>query len=86
MGPFREQKVQLAALMTLLRSTDLTVECPKPASSTVKQRQRRLQPDEIDQLVAAYQAGASTYGLADQFGITRHTVAAHLNRRGVERH
>lgn len=41
-------------------------------------------PDaEVDQLVAAYEAGATLRGLAKQFHIHRLTAAAHLARRGV---
>jgi lambda repressor-like predicted transcriptional regulator len=47
------------------------------------QRLRRLPPDEVEQVVAAYEAGASVYVLADTFGIHRHTVSAHLHQAGV---
>ena len=38
---------------------------------------------EVDELVAAYEAGANLRGLAKQFHIHRLTAAAHLTRRGV---
>lgn len=38
---------------------------------------------EVDELVAAYEAGATLRGLAKQFHIHRLTAAAHLARRGV---
>lgn len=38
---------------------------------------------EVDELVAAYEAGATLRGLAKQFHIHRLTAAAHLTRRGV---
>lgn len=38
---------------------------------------------QVDELVAAYDAGATLRGLAKQFHIHRLTAAAHLARRGV---
>lgn len=38
---------------------------------------------EVDELVAAYKAGATLRGLAKQLHIHRLTTAAHLSRRGV---
>jgi len=48
--------------------------------------QRRLSPADIDDLVDAYQAGATISQLAVEFGIHRTTVAGHLDRSGVPRH
>ena len=48
--------------------------------------QRRLSPTNIDDLVEAYQAGASISHLAVEFDVDRTTVAAHLDRHGVPRH
>lgn len=45
--------------------------------------QTLLTDTEIDELVAAYEAGATPRGLVKQFHIRRVTVAAHLARRGV---
>jgi DNA-binding CsgD family transcriptional regulator len=47
------------------------------------QMNRRLNPTERDKLVKQYVAGASTYQLARQFGIHRHTVSKHLRTRGI---
>ena len=58
---------------------------PKPTFQTKKQVQRRLRPKEIDDLVAAYQAGISVYELADHHRIHRATVSLLLERRGVPR-
>jgi hypothetical protein len=48
--------------------------------------QRRLSPIDIDDLISAYQAGATISQLAAEFGIHRTTVAGHLDRHGVARH
>ncbi|ALJ18425.1 hypothetical protein AOA12_00210 [Microbacterium sp. No. 7] len=44
---------------------------------------RALTPDEIDELVAIYEADDSTHTLSRRFGIHRTTVLKHLERRGV---
>jgi transposase-like protein len=49
-----------------------------------KQAQRRLQPDEIFDLVAAYKDGATITELAKQFRIHAITVTTHLQRQGVK--
>ena len=43
-------------------------------------------PSDADDLIAAYQAGATLNQLADHYGIHRTTVAAHLDRHGAPRH
>jgi tRNA U34 5-methylaminomethyl-2-thiouridine-forming methyltransferase MnmC len=50
---------------------------------TTRQNQRRLRRPEIDELVAGYQAGATTYELAERFRLHRVTVSAVLRRNGV---
>jgi DNA-directed RNA polymerase specialized sigma24 family protein len=52
---------------------------------TLKQVQRRLRPDEIDDLVRQYQAGVNVQELAVSFGIHRDTVSETLTRQGVAR-
>lgn len=50
----------------------------------LRQPQKRLNGDEIIQLVAGYQAGSSVYQLAEQFGCRRQTVSQHLRSEGVQ--
>ena len=52
--------------------------------STLRSVVRKLRPEQVAELVAAYKSGASTYELAEQFKIHRTTVSAHLRRQGVE--
>ncbi|KAB1150719.1 hypothetical protein F7R91_01700 [Streptomyces luteolifulvus] len=52
---------------------------PKPTRRAVK----RLKPAQVEELVEAYKAGATTYQLADRFGIKRQTVSDILKRNGV---
>jgi lambda repressor-like predicted transcriptional regulator len=48
-----------------------------------KQAQIRLGPNDVAQLVAAYEAGGRVKQLARQFGIHRLTVSSILQREGV---
>jgi len=42
-----------------------------------------LTPDQAATVVERYQAGATVYELGRQFGISRKTVSAHLQRAGI---
>lgn len=55
----------------------------EPISRSTRQTQRRLRGPEIDELVTGYQAGATVYDLAGQFGVHRNTGSASLKRQGV---
>lgn len=48
-----------------------------------RQHQRRLDPDEVAQLVAEYEAGDDMTVLAKTWSLHRTTVALHLQRAGV---
>lgn len=50
-----------------------------------RQKQVRLTVEQVDDLIAAYEAGSSCHDLATQFGVNESTVFAHLRRRRVER-
>jgi DNA-binding MarR family transcriptional regulator len=43
----------------------------------------RLSPFEIARLVTRYQAGSKIRELAEEFGVHKHTVSAHLARQGI---
>lgn len=59
---------------------------PQPKSSTPTRRHRvYLTTQQMDELVAAYQAGATTKELASEYRIHRHTVSIYLRRRGEPR-
>ena len=62
---------------------------PQPSPTvrkSPKQVQHRLGSEEIDQLVAQYQAGAKVNDLAARFRINRYTVNQHIERAGVRLH
>ena len=54
-----------------------------PAAAACKTA-RQLKPGELDELVKAYEAGATVFQLATRFGIHRTTVGQHLKARGVD--
>jgi predicted nucleic acid-binding Zn-ribbon protein len=45
---------------------------------------RKLNPDELAELVALYEDGVSMLELSRKFETHRHTVVAHLRRAGVD--
>ena len=47
-------------------------------------RAKWLNATELSQLIAGYQAGATVYELADQFGVNRQTIAKRLKAQGVQ--
>ncbi len=56
-----------------------------PTARRPRQQQRRLPPEQIDEVVARYIDGQSIDGLAREYGINRTTVISHLECHGVER-
>ena len=51
--------------------------------TAIKQPNRKLQPVEVDALVASYEAGVSMRQLSLEYGMYVKTVRAHLLRRGI---
>lgn len=56
-----------------------------PTVHRPRQQQRRLGPDQVDEVVARYMDGESIDALARDYGINRTTVISHLERNGIER-
>jgi DNA-binding transcriptional regulator LsrR (DeoR family) len=46
-------------------------------------RARRLNAEQVQQLVDGYEAGATVYELGDRFGVSRQTVSRLLKQQGV---
>jgi DNA-binding NarL/FixJ family response regulator len=49
----------------------------------IRQRQRRLTPDQLELAIDRYKAGATVYELAAEFGCHRATIAERLKLAGV---
>ena len=50
----------------------------------IRQRQRRLTGDQVAEMATKYEAGATVYELAAEFGCHRTTVAERLKKAGIE--
>jgi transposase-like protein len=72
-----------APAATAKQSSGRDIATPPPAAR--HRTQRRLGGVDVDALVDHYQAGATIEELAGRFSISRTTVMAHLDRRGVQR-
>lgn len=82
---------QLSNPLSLARRQDIATDLDgTPAArgsrqGRPRQVQVRLTDDEIDQVVAGYQAGLALAELATAFGADRRTLAGWLQQRGVSR-
>ncbi|MCY9784558.1 hypothetical protein KIK06_11710 [Nocardiopsis sp. EMB25] len=86
-GQTNDTPVRLATeLEAVLRELPApTVPLPELKKPTKKPgTAKRLKPHEINELIAAYQAGTNVYKLGERFGITRQTVSAILKRHGAQ--
>lgn len=83
-GAYYNPKDQVRALEQL-REKLPSLGIPEPASieRDRPRRARQLDTDQIQQLIADYQSGATVYELGDRLGIERRTVSNILHRHGV---
>jgi hypothetical protein len=80
-GTYYNTKPQVEALETLLRKLpDPTTPAPPPIHRPKTGRARQLDTEQIQELIAGYQAGATVYELGARFGIERRTVSNILHR------
>lgn len=82
---YSNTKWQLGQLEDLLSKLPALDEPAAPVSDRPPRpkRQRRLSQEQLQQLVAGYQAGATVYELGARFGISRQAAARQLQRCGV---
>jgi len=83
-GAYSNIKDQVRALEEL-RERLPSLDTPEPSSikRDRPRRARQLRAEQVEELIASYQAGASVYELGDRFGIERRTVSNILHRHGV---
>lgn len=74
---------QLGALLS--RASDSSTSEVGGPDRSPRQVQRRLGPAEVDRLVDGYRAGSTVRQLSAEFGVSRATVSAHLERQGLPR-
>ncbi len=83
-GRYYNTKDQVSELESLLgKLPDPTAPVPKRPMRRIPGRARQLSADQVEELIAGYQAGATVYDLGDRFGIDRRTVSLILKRNGV---
>jgi hypothetical protein len=72
-------------LTSLLRKLpDVTTVLVRPKDERkVPGRAKQLDDQQVQDLIAGYQAGATVYELGDRFGINRQTVSKLLHRGGI---
>lgn len=76
-------------LRLLERRSEILGKAALAASPQVKADKRPYRPNhkmtkgEIEQIVVAYQNGATTYALAAKYSAGRHTIARQLRKAGV---
>jgi uncharacterized protein (DUF433 family) len=87
-----EQLYNHSSMVSVLVKEVETANWPvRPAPTNCKtqpqnlQAQKRLDPEQVAELVAAFVDGEAIKQLATQYGINRTTVLAHLKRQGVRR-
>lgn len=83
-GAYSNTKLQVRQLESLINKLPGLDGPVRPGSvQSVPKRARRLAGDEVEQLIAGYQAGATVYELGARFEIERRTVSNILHRHGV---
>jgi transposase-like protein len=83
-GAYSKLEQQVSELEALLkRLPDPSGSCQRTPRGPIPGTARQLKPDEIQKLIAGYQAGATVYELGARFGIDRKTVSRTLHRHEV---
>ncbi|HEX5407597.1 MAG TPA: helix-turn-helix domain containing protein [Pseudonocardiaceae bacterium] len=69
--------------MVLVDGPEITIQSPHQRYLGTADSDHQSGHDQAKQVIAGYQAGATVYELADQFGIDRKTVSRILRRHEV---
>ena len=81
-GRYYDTKDQVSELELLLgKLPDPTAPVPKRPMRRIPGRARQLSADQVEELIAGYQAGATVYDLGDRFILKRNGVS--MRRHGL---
>jgi DNA invertase Pin-like site-specific DNA recombinase len=79
-GRYYNSKRQVSELEALIKKLpDLSMPVRQAPKGRIPGTVRQLEADRVQELIASYQAGATVYELAKQFGIDRKTVSRILH-------
>lgn len=86
-GTYSNKNAQFRALQDLLHKLPASESSETPATprkpADLPNCTQKLSPEQHNEVVAAYRAGATVYELADRFGIDRKTASRILHRHHV---
>lgn len=83
-GGYYNTKTQVSELESLIKRLPEASKPLRPARHyRVPGSARQLERQQVRELIAGYQAGATVYQLGDEFGIDRRTASAILHRHDV---
>jgi hypothetical protein len=83
-GGYYNTKAQVSELEALLaKLPNPSKPCLRTSKKPLPKTAKQLKADQVRDLIARYQSGATVYELGDRFGIERRTVSTILHRHGV---
>lgn len=80
---FAHQTKQIQRLLRLAQNWHNSVSRRRPLPTPAYRTMPRLKPEQAQQVIAGYRAGATVYELAAKFGINRKTVSRALHREQI---
>jgi hypothetical protein len=84
-GAYSKLKHQVSGLEALIKKLpDPSAPLRRAPRGRIPGTARQLAPDQVQELIAGYQAGATVYELGAQFSIERRTISNILHRHGVQ--
>lgn len=84
MQAFSHQTIQTTRLFELSATWGNSTQSLPPITPRAYRIMQRLRPHQVDELVAAYQTGATVKQLAVALSVHRGTISKHLRARGID--
>lgn len=83
LGTYSKVKRPTETILNLLREAQ-EAQAARPGVARKTTRMPRLKADQVAELARRYEAGKTTYDLAEESGYNRHTIAAALRKSGLK--